>query len=369
MKITEIEIRICKTRDSGFSAHHKGIGTGGLDFLFISMRTDEGLEGRSMGFGGRSGRMTGYVAEAIRPFFLGKDALDREKHWQEYRIYDRFWNHAPIYGYGPFDICLWDIAAQKAGLPLYKYLGAYRDRVPVYGTSLLLNSPQAYADEALAVQRKGWHAYKVHPVQSGDMKLDLEAYRLCREAVGPDFKLMLDCVGALNHEQALCVGRELEKLNYHWLEEPLFDTDLHGLRELTRQLDIAIASTEVIPGSQYLVAEWIASRAVDIVRADPSWKGGVTPTLRIAHLAEAFGMNCEIHSGIYHPLEVVNLHCCCAIKNSELFELLVPTDHFSFGLKTPIKIDDQGYALPPHKPGIGCDYDMDLIDRCTVDVL
>ena len=77
------------------------------------------------------------------------------------------------------------------------------------------------------------------------------------KAVGPDFKLMLDCVAAYNHQQALRTGRELEKLNCHWLEEPLFDTDLHGLRELTCALDIPIAGTEVIPGSQYLVAEYI----------------------------------------------------------------------------------------------------------------
>ena len=60
------------------------------------------------------------AASAMKPFFLGKDPLYREKHWQDFRTYDRWWQHVPIYSYGPFDICLYDIAAQLAGQPLYQ---------------------------------------------------------------------------------------------------------------------------------------------------------------------------------------------------------------------------------------------------------
>jgi L-alanine-DL-glutamate epimerase-like enolase superfamily enzyme len=61
------------------------------------------------------------------------------------------------------------------------------------------------------------------------------------------------------------------------------------------------------------------NEAVDIVRADVSWKGGVTGTMRVAHLAEAAGLQCEIHTAIHHGLDLVNLHCCCAISNSTYF--------------------------------------------------
>ena len=86
--------------------------------------------------------------------------------------------------------------------------------------------------------------------------------------------------------------------------------------------------------------------------------------MKTAHLAESFGVQCEIHTAIYHPLELVNLHCCAAIKNSEFFEVLVPYDYFNFGLKESINVSN-GMAHLPSKPGLGIDLDWDFIDNST----
>jgi L-alanine-DL-glutamate epimerase-like enolase superfamily enzyme len=262
---------------------------------------------------------------------------------------------------------LWDIAGKSAGLPLYKLLGGYREKVRVYASSFVLASPEDYGKEALEVKARGWHAYKLHP--PGKLNFDLAAYRLCREAVGPEFKLMADPVAAYSYEDALCVGRELERSNFYWLEEPLSDVNFHGLRKLTAKLDIPICGTEVLAGSHYSTAECISSNVVDIVRTDVSWKGGVTPVMKTAHLAESYGVRCELHTAIYHPLEIVNLHCCAAISNCEFLELLYPTSYMDFGMKRAIEIDAGGYAHPPETPGIGVDWDWDFIDNCTVKVL
>lgn len=369
MIINSIEIRLCRnTREAMSDSEMRAGGKSSFDFLVISMRTDEGIEGHSFGFAGRGSEMAGTIAAtALKPFFLGKNPFLREKHWQEFRTYDRWWNHVPIYSYGPFDICLYDIAAKVADLPLYKVLGAYRDQVPVYASSFVLSTPEKYAEQALEVKNRGWHAYKLHP--PGKLEFDLAAYRACRDAVGADFKLMADPVAAYSHEQALRVGRELERLNFYWLEEPLFDVDFHGLRKLTAKLDIPICGTEVLAGSHYSTAECISSGVVDMVRTDVSWKGGVTPVMKTAHLAEAFGMRCELHTTIYHPLEIVNLQCCAAISNCEFFELLYPLSYMDFGMKRKINIDGQGYAHPPEEPGIGVEWDWDFIDGCTSKVL
>jgi L-alanine-DL-glutamate epimerase-like enolase superfamily enzyme len=366
MLISSIEVRVCRnTRQAMSDSEMRAGGKSPFDFIVVSMKTDEGIEGHSFGFAGRGAEMAGGIAAAaLRPFFQGKDPLAREKHWHDFRTYDRWWNHVPIYAYGPFDICLFDIAAKAAGLPLYRFLGEYRGKAPVYASSFVLSKPEDYAEQAVEVKSRGWHAYKLHP--PGDLHFDLKAYRFCREAVGPDFKLMADPVAAYNYEQALRVGRELERLNYYWLEEPLFDVDFHGLRKLTSKLDIPICGTEVLAGSHYSTSECIASRVVDIVRTDVSWKGGVTPVMKTAHLAESFGVQCELHSTIYHPLEIVNLHCCCAVSNCEFFELLYPLSYMEFGMKNRIEIDAEGYAHPPSAPGIGVEFDWDFIDRCTI---
>jgi L-alanine-DL-glutamate epimerase-like enolase superfamily enzyme len=369
VRITSIEIRVCRnTQRAMADSEMRSGGKSTFDFLIISMKTDEGIEGHSMGFAGRGAEMAGAIAaSALKPFFEGKDPLYREKHWQDFRTYDRWWQHVPIYSYGPFDICLYDIAAKLARQPLYKFLGAYRDKVPVYASSFVLPSPAAYAQQALEVKARGWHAYKLHP--PGKLDLDIAAYRACRVAVGPDFKLMADPVAAYSHQEALRIGRELEQLNYYWLEEPLFDVDLHGLRKLTAKLDIPICATEVLAGSHYSTAEYISSSGVDIVRSDVSWKGGVTPVMKTAHLAESFGVRCELHTAIYHALEVVNLHCCAAISNCEFFELLYPLTYMNLAMKSKLEIDSEGYAHPPDSPGIGIDWDWDFIDRCTIRVM
>lgn len=369
MIIKSIDIRVCRnTREAMGDSEMRTGGKSTFDFIVVSMKTDDGIEGHSLGFAGRGAEMAGAIAAgALKPFFLGRDPFLREKHWVDFRTYDRWWNHVPIYSYGPFDICLYDIAGKAAGLPLYQMLGAYRDKVPVYASSFVLPTPEAYAKQALEVKERGWHAYKLHP--PGKLDFDLAAYRACRQAVGPDFKLMADPVAAYSHAEALRVGRELERLKYYWLEEPLFDVDFHGLRKLTAKLDIPICGTEVLVGSHYSTAECIASGVVDIVRTDVSWKGGVTPVMKTAHLAEAFGVRCEIHTAIYHPLEIVNLHCCAALSNCEFFELLYPSSYMDLGMKTRINIDGEGYAHPPETPGIGVDFDWNFIDTCTTKML
>jgi len=114
------------------------------------------------------------------------------------------------------------------------------------------------------------------------------------------------------------------------------------------------------------VAEAIAQDAVDIVRADVSWKPGVTGALKVAHLAEAHGLRCEIHTAM-GPMDMANLHVACAIKNCEYFELLVPEEKFTFPLNHSYPIDDTGTIRVPETPGIGAEFDWDAIDDTCID--
>ena len=112
----------------------------------------------------------------------------------------------------------------------------------------------------------------------------------------------------------------------------------------------------------------IKSNAVDIVRADVSWKGGITGTLKVCHLAEAHGMNCELHTTTMGPSDVANIHVACAVRNSEYFELFVPEDTFQAPMKQSLisLMDSQGDIHVPDGPGLGIEIDWDLVDNsCT----
>jgi L-alanine-DL-glutamate epimerase-like enolase superfamily enzyme len=151
------------------------------------------------------------------------------------------------------------------------------------------------------------------------------------------------------------------------MEEPLNDMNFNGLRKLREKLDIPICGTEIIEGAQFSSAHYITEGIVDIVRSDVSWRGGITSVMRTAHMAEAFGVKCELHTTIYHALEQVNLHPSLAISNCEFFEALYPFDDFIFGTKSHLNIED-GYVLAPKGEGLCIDYDWDFIDKHTVRV-
>jgi L-alanine-DL-glutamate epimerase-like enolase superfamily enzyme len=370
MIITDLEIVCCRHDGLTFSAEAlKGNeATQGLEFLVLTVKTQSGNAASMFGFAGKSALGSGHLAaSALRPLLIGRNALDREGIWKAWRTADRWWHHLPIYSYGPADVCLWLLGAQDAGQPLWRYLGGARNEVPVYASSLVLADADAYARQAAEVQQAGFKAYKTHP-PGRTLAEDIVIHEAVRDAVGPDFDLMADPVAPYTLEEAVRFGRALERLNYKWLEEPLPDESFSALRELTRVLDIPVVGTEVLAKHPYSVAECISTRVVDAVRADVSWTGGVTGTMKTAQLADAFHMNCEIHTSIFHPLDLVNLHINGAINNSSYFELLYPTADFDFGLTTPLPIDN-GIASLPETPGLGAELDWDMIDNATIAVL
>ncbi|NCV32159.1 MAG: ferredoxin:protochlorophyllide reductase (ATP-dependent) subunit N, partial [Betaproteobacteria bacterium] len=128
----------------------------------------------------------------VKPFFLGRSAHDSAKNMKEFELFDRRWNHVPIYSYAPFDNACWDIVGKMAHLPVYKILGAAREKVPLYVSSMFLPGPEDYAKQALEVKAKGYKGYKLHP--PGGLDLDIACYRAVRKAVGDDFTLMADPV-------------------------------------------------------------------------------------------------------------------------------------------------------------------------------
>jgi L-alanine-DL-glutamate epimerase-like enolase superfamily enzyme len=163
------------------------------------------------------------------------------------------------------------------------------------------------------------------------------------------------------------VGREIEKLNFYWYEEPINAYDLRGYAELCRALEIPVVAAEMVAGSFRSTAQYISQGAGDILRADVYWRGGITAVMKTAHLCEAYGIKTELHHGASPLMDIATLHCACAIGNCEYLELLVPEQRYQFGLKDyrQLNIDAHGNVHAPAGPGLGVEIDWDFIDNHT----
>lgn len=362
MVITKVETWWVSREKCLFDKKRQGSAKMDWDVLVLKLTADTGIEGIATCLAARSGQVTeSYIMDNIAPVVLNQDPHNREKIWHELWNIDRHLTFFPVYLPGPIDVALWDMCAKQAHLPLYKYIGAYRNKLPVYASGNFLVSTEDYIREALHYKQRGIKGYKAHPC--GPYKKDMEIHKALREAVGDDMVLMSDPVAEYTLDQAIMVGRQLERLGYQWFEEPFRDFELYKYTELCRCLDIPVAASETTRGCHWGVAQMIAQRAADIVRADVSWKHGITGTLKIAHMAEAFGLNCEIHTTTMNYMDVANVHVSCAIRNCEYFEYFVPEENYRLPMKGLLPIDADGYITVPENDGIGVELDWELIQE------
>jgi L-alanine-DL-glutamate epimerase-like enolase superfamily enzyme len=367
MKITEVRlVSFRPPLPDGFQVPTlyggQSIGAYVSDFLAVQLKTDEGLTGEVVSaYGGLS--LAHSIADRLRPMLLGKDPAYREAIWQDMWRKDRLL-YTTQFAIGTVDVALWDLYAKSLNAPLYQLLGGVRDKVPAYASSMEHASIELFVEEALKYKALGYQGYKLHVW--GDARRDIDLCVAVRKAVGDAWPLMIDVAGNYNQQQALAVGKVLEELDYHWYEEPLRDFDLHGYRMLADKLSVPICGVEVVGGSMYTTPEYITTRAVDIVRADVSFKGGIGPLKKIAGLCEAFGMNLEVHTNANTIIDAANLHVIASIANTEYFEQLVPEPLFTLAGIEKIHIDAEGFAHVPKGPGIGARVDWDLVERYKV---
>ena len=242
----------------------------------------------------------------IGPLLLGVDAFDREFIWQRLWYTQRFY----YTGRGVLDMVdrmLWDLASRHTRQPIYRLLGACRERVPAY-RNYGGNTIDELVANAMKVKEEGFVGAKDHSYRGVQGNTDLASE--LRSALGDDFILLHDPVESYTYDQAVKIGRVLEKYNYTWIEEPLQDYDMLGLKKLCDTLDLPVLALEWIGhlgGQPFQSSAFLALQAVDIARQ----RGvGITGQIKQAQLAEAFGV--DVHGG--------DPHAILAVPNDPLFE-------------------------------------------------
>jgi len=389
VKITDIKIKTFKTwADRWDVGHALPVPKADLMQTVLAIDTDEGVTGYYFG-GGSHGDAEGLnvvdqqmIRGRILPLLRGQDPLDREMVWKWLWVANIPENVASV-----IDNALWDLAGRAFNTPVYKLMGgAGREKVKAYASTYPnIGVPRVYAEHALACKEEGYQAYKIHPHyfwnpetgqptpgRPSNIKADIETCHLVREAVGPDYVLMFDPWGTyMTMEEAIQVGRELEKLNFYWYEHPMPEYRVESYVRLSRELSIPILSPEIVAGGVFSRAEWILRGAGDMSRIDVV-RGGITGARKTAIVAEAYGLRCEMHMAGWGNLQVLG---ATSEDTSEYYEkgLLAPGVDYDaphpYLKNTCDRIDSEGYVHMPKGPGMGYEIEWDYIDDNLIDPL
>jgi L-talarate/galactarate dehydratase len=316
-------------------------------FLFAEITTEQGHSGIGFSYSKRAGGPAQYAhAKEVAEGIIGEDPNDIGK------IYTKLlWAGASVGRSGvatqalaAIDIALYDLKAKRAGLPLAKLFGSYRDSVQTYNTSggflnATLDEVKARATQSI---NEGIGGIKIK-VGLPDSKEDLRRVAGIREHIGWDVPLMVDANQQWDRATALRMGRQLEEFNLVWIEEPLDAYDFQGHAHLASVLDTPIATGEMLAS----VAEHkglINANGCDIIQPDAPRVGGITQFLRLAALADERGLGLAPHFAME-----IHLHLAAAYPREpwvEHFDWLDPL--FNERLETK-----NGRMMVPDRPGLG----------------
>jgi L-alanine-DL-glutamate epimerase-like enolase superfamily enzyme len=308
----------------------------------------------TIGTGGSS--IVALLRDHLAPRLIGRDAEAIEAIWRDLL----FHTHATSVGaitslaLAAIDTALWDLRCRRAELPLHIATGGAKDCCPLYTTEggWLHLEPQALVDDALAAKAQGFGGAKIK-VGRPHVAEDLERLRAVREAVGAGWDIMTDANQGFTLAEAIRRARQFEALDIAWFEEPLPADDVAAHRELARHTSLPIAVGESLySASQF--KDYLQAGACSIVQVDVARIGGITPWLKVAHMAEAFNV-----AVCPHFLMELHVGLCCAVPNSRWVEYIPQLDAIT---RTQLAIRD-GHAYASREPGLGIDWDWAAIGR------
>lgn len=346
------------------------------DAMLIRVEADNGLVGYAPGQGSEIAKQG--IDAVVAPFLEGRTLADPDALRVQFAEGPGISiNQRKLYCAA--EIALYDLVGKSKGVPVSELLGGrVRDRIRLYGSAGMYMSPAEYAEEARAIAKLGFRAYKM---RSGmGPAEDLETVRQMRDAVGPDFDLMVDAhtwwrMGDRNYLPATIhkLARDLSQYGLAWLEEPLPPEDHEGYR-LLKNLDLLpIASGEHEPDEpSYL--DLILTECVDYVQMDVVCQGGYTAARRLLKEIERAGLKFAFHSwgtaleviaaahlGVCWPEQVIEwleFPCYATPSRAGMYPFPLAEEI----LKEPLRIE-HGDLIVPAGPGLGVEVDEGVVER------
>jgi L-alanine-DL-glutamate epimerase-like enolase superfamily enzyme len=333
----------------------------------VRVRTKDGIEGIGWANGHSGAHHVIYeAARALAPHAVGLDVTDTERLWElmfQPKLFGR--RGLTLRAMSAIDNAMWDAAGKCLGLPLYKMLGGFRQRVPAYIAGGYYMEDKTLDDLAEEMRTKvaiGARYVKMK-IGGAPMREDAERVRVVREAVGPDIGVMVDANNAYSPLEAIKIARMLEPYDPYWFEEPVHAEDYEGLAKVKAGTSIPIAVGEN-EYSRYGFRDLVACGGADILQADATVMGGVTEWRHVASFASAHRIPMAPHGSA-----LLHVHLVGGVSNGLIVESGMPeVKNRAKGMfLESMTLDEDGMITAPDRPGIGVTLNEEWVKEHTVE--
>jgi L-alanine-DL-glutamate epimerase-like enolase superfamily enzyme len=332
-----------------------------FEVITVRVKDADGHDG--VGYTYTTGHNGGAVADLARreipEIVAGCDADLIENLWQKvwWGLHYGGRGGPTVLALSAFDMALWDLKAKRAGLPLWKFLGGHEREVPCYAGGIDLDlSVDDLLRQTDGNLEKGFRAIKCKAGRE-KMSEDIARVSAMRRHLGDDFPLMVDANMKWSVDEAIRRARAFREFDLVWLEEPIIPDDVAGHVRVMQEGGVAIATGENFR-TLWEFKQMIAAGGVSYPEPDVTNCGGITPFMKICHLAEAFNLPVTSHGA--HD---VTVHLLAAVPNRFYLET------HGFGLDRyiadPLEIRD-GKAIAPDRPGHGIAFDWKGLEEHSV---
>ena len=324
--------------------------------VLLELETDQGLTGESYVFTLNAVRLNslGEMLDSFSELVNGRDPHDLTA------IGDAIWSRLNPIGHAGFgiaalcaiDTACWDLVGKGAGQPLHRLFGACRDRVWTYasGGLWLSRSIDELVAEAGGFVDAGFRAMKIR-LGSARIADDVARVAAVRDAVGPGIELLTDANQGLEVKHAIRLGRELERHDVRWFEEPVAYNNLAGNAEVRAAVGIDIAGGET-EYTRFGMKNILDARAVDVLMPDLQRVGGLSEMRRVSAIASSHHVPVSPHLFTEHSLCIAGSEPgCLSLEHMPWFSPL---------FNEPLEIEE-GYLLVPDRPGVGFTFNHQAI--------
>ena len=326
--------------------------------VLVRVATDSGLVGWGECFAyGVQSAVCAIVDEALAPLVVGQDPQRIEHLVSQMHHALMIWGRRGLgmCGVSGVELALWDLAGKAFGVPVYQLLGGLcAPSTRAYASLLRYDTPADVRQAVSGVVARGFTAIKLH-------QIDVESVAAAREAAGPGVDIMLDTNCPWTVEEAIAIGRRLERYGLRWLEEPVWPPeDYAGLARVRAALTTPIACGEN-EATVFGYRAIIDAGAADIVQPSMTKVGGISEMRKVATLAAAANVTFVPHSFYFGPGLAATLHVAASTPGVPYVEF-PPGELVTSLTAEPIRCI-AGAVSAPERPGLGADPDPDVLTR------